>query len=61
MEQVLKALNKELQYLYDEQKTDKELIKKLYKERAEFETKVCHLQNEKHTLMLEIERLNENK
>jgi ribosomal protein L19E len=61
MKHVLKALNKELQSLYDEQKTDKALIRKLYKERAEFETQVHHLKSEKHTLMLEIERLNENK
>jgi peptidoglycan hydrolase CwlO-like protein len=61
MKHVLKALNKELQSLYDEQKTDKSIINKLRSERAKLETEVHHLKSEKHTLMQEIERLIENK
>jgi peptidoglycan hydrolase CwlO-like protein len=61
MKHVLKALNKELQSLYDEQKTDKSIINKLRSERAKLETEVCHLKSEKHTLMLHIEDLTKNK
>lgn len=61
MKHILKALNKELEYLYDEKNTDEALIQRLRNERNKFETEVCHLKSEKHTLMQEIERLIENK
>jgi hypothetical protein len=61
MKHVLKALNKELQSLYDNEKTDAALIQRLRNERAKLETEVHHLKSEKHTLMLHIEDLTKNK
>jgi hypothetical protein len=61
MKHVLKALNKELQELYDVKKTNEALILKLRGERNKLETEVCQLKGEKHILMEEINSLNENK